>query len=309
MTQTLESGEYVEPARTYLSTAVMGGFFAFGFGVDALMSAAVAHVVAWLGATAIVLTIDALTVAAARKHRSLVITADSVAIGTDVLARDQIHALAVPEAQPERYLGRLSGQGPPPGTRPVALQLVDGTVLAVPTRRPDELVRLLSLGTERDYRVREATSADDDVIAAVRERADTLFLVAGLPERPAPHAADELELLVSMVAGDPVVGILQLRKVDDRAHLGALAVLPGEQRHGVASALLTTAQQWAADNEHDLITTTTFASVPWCAPFLRRRGFVGVSVLTDELTRLRERERELGWDAVAERVVLAYRLT
>jgi hypothetical protein len=51
-------------------------------------------------------------------------------------------------------------------------------------------------------------------------------------------------------------------------------------------------------------TVTTFADVPWNAPFFRRRGFVEITELTPELAERRDWERAVGLDGVGPRVVM-----
>ena len=52
------------------------------------------------------------------------------------------------------------------------------------------------------------------------------------------------------------------------------------------------------------ITLTTYADVPWNAPYYARRGFVEISEFGPGLRAEREREQQLGLDEVGPRVVM-----
>ncbi|MFD1826383.1 MULTISPECIES: GNAT family N-acetyltransferase [Mumia] len=59
--------------------------------------------------------------------------------------------------------------------------------------------------------------------------------------------------------------------VDGRAHLEQLSVLPSHAGRGIGAALVDTVERWARTNEHDVLTLTTFADVPWNAPYFHPR--------------------------------------
>ena len=85
---------------------------------------------------------------------------------------------------------------------------------------------------------------------------------------------------------------------------------PRHGRRGIGRGLIETAADWARERGlHDL-TLTTFAAVPWNAPYYERLGF---TVVADddqpaELRRIRDLERARGldrWPRVAMRRPLA----
>jgi GNAT superfamily N-acetyltransferase len=111
-------------------------------------------------------------------------------------------------------------------------------------------------------------------LVEVSTAADALFAEHGLvlpPDNPTNEllAADHV-----FVANAPhPVGFAFLNKLDGHAHLGGLAVHPDYGRRGIASALLRRCRVWAEDQGYRAITLTTFADVPWNAPFYAARGF------------------------------------
>ena len=102
------------------------------------------------------------------------------------------------------------------------------------------------------------------------------------------------------------MGFARLEIVDSHAHLEQLSVHPAHGRRGVGARLLLAACQWAADQGHSIITLCTFGDVPWNAPFYTRHGFRPVpdEELMSGLRALRQREHELGLDALGRRTAM-----
>ena len=76
--------------------------------------------------------------------------------------------------------------------------------------------------------------------------------------------------------------------LDGRAHLEQLSVVPSYGRRGLGAELLTAVEGWARADGLPGLTLTTFADVPWNAPYYRRLGFV---VVPEELWTPGLRER------------------
>jgi GNAT superfamily N-acetyltransferase len=88
-----------------------------------------------------------------------------------------------------------------------------------------------------------------------------------------------------------------------------LAVIPRWMRQGIGTALLERACEWGRARGYPAITLTTYADVPWNAPWYARRGFVEVTDLGPGLAAERAHEAELGLDAVGPRIVMRRDLT
>ena len=98
---------------------------------------------------------------------------------------------------------------------------------------------------------------------------------------------------------DVAVAYLLLDVVDGAAHVEQVSVHPAWARRGLGRRLIETAAAWAAGRGLTAVTLTTFAEVPWNAPYYARLGFAVVpeSELGPGLRAVRRRERDLGLDA------------
>lgn len=109
-------------------------------------------------------------------------------------------------------------------------------------------------------------------------------------------------------AGRPAAYLL-LHVVDDGAHIEQVSVHPDHARRGLGRRLLAAAEGWARSRGLLALTLTTFAEVPWNAPYYARLGFraLAESELTDALREIRRQEAARGldaWPRVAMRRVL-----
>lgn len=109
-----------------------------------------------------------------------------------------------------------------------------------------------------------------------------------------------------LVVGSPPVGFAQLDVVDGRAHLQQLAVDPAFGRRGLGTALVRACGQWAIRHRFAEMTLTTFAQVPFNAPFYAGLGFrvIDDAELPAGLAVLRQREAASGLDALGARVAM-----
>ncbi|TXS39037.1 GNAT family N-acetyltransferase [Streptomyces sp. OR43] len=103
---------------------------------------------------------------------------------------------------------------------------------------------------------------------------------------------------VTTGADDLPVGYLIADPVDGAAHIEQVSVHPSAARRGLGSALIDRAGAWAAHEGLAALTLTTFAHVPWNAPYYARLGFrvLTESGLTDGLRKIRAEEAEHGLD-------------
>jgi GNAT superfamily N-acetyltransferase len=104
---------------------------------------------------------------------------------------------------------------------------------------------------------------------------------------------------VATDARDQPVAYLLLDVVDDEAHVAQVSVDPAHAGRRLGRRLLATAADWAAARGLDALTLTTFAEVPWNAPYYARLGFrvVPDEQLGPQLRGIRADERARGLDA------------
>ncbi len=120
----------------------------------------------------------------------------------------------------------------------------------------------------------------------------------GSVEELTPYA-DGGRAFVAVDERDRPVGYLLVDVVDDAAHVEQVSVHPDFARRGIGSALLEVANAWARTERLNVVTLTTFLTVPWNAPYYERLGFhiLGLEEETPGLRAIREHEREHGLDA------------
>ena len=111
--------------------------------------------------------------------------------------------------------------------------------------------------------------------------------------------ADVTTDVTTDVDPDVAVAYLLLDVVDGAAHVEQVSVHPAWARRGLGRRLIETAAAWAAGRGLTAVTLTTFAEVPWNAPYYARLGFsvLPESELGPGLRAVRRRERDLGLDA------------
>jgi GNAT superfamily N-acetyltransferase len=296
---------YVEPARKYTSTFVLATALIAGFLIDLLIiGGGLTHLLAWIIGGAVIVGIDALIVYTARQLRSIVVTDDEVTVGEESLARNEILGVELGDTDNAPVLGRRFGEGVPRGTGALTLALTGGRKIAIAARNPQLLAEVLG-AQDVAPEVRRALPSDLEYLPDVDRRAESLFRVAGMNLPHIPFPLDELhDSRAVFVAGRPPVAFVQIDEVDDIAHVQELAVLPSHMRQGLGSALLDAACEWARAAGYPAITLTTYADVPWNAPYYQARGFTELSELTPELVELRDWERDVGLDAVGRRIAM-----
>jgi GNAT superfamily N-acetyltransferase len=153
--------------------------------------------------------------------------------------------------------------------------------------------------------VRTADAGDLAQLAAVEAAADELFAPLGITDLPPPPPAEErAHAWRVLVAGRPVQGLAVLELLDGAVHLEQLSVHPAAGRQGIGSALLAATVAAARDAGLPAVTLTTYADVPWNAPFYARHGWQVLDQPTAGLRALREREVALGLDRHGRRTVM-----
>lgn len=165
---------------------------------------------------------------------------------------------------------------------------------------------------------RTARPDELDALREIESAAAEAFRELGMHEiaDDEPPTTDELATFqvdgrawVAVDATDHPVGYLLVSTVDGNAHIDQVSVHPGHARQGLGRALIEAAAGWARNHALTGLTLTSFAQVPWNAPYYERLGF---QALTDEqitsgLREIREHEATLGldtWPRVVMRGVL-----
>ncbi|MGH8860794.1 MAG: GNAT family N-acetyltransferase, partial [Jatrophihabitantaceae bacterium] len=288
---------YVEPARTYTSSLVLLVALLAGFLIDLLaLGGGRIHALAWAIGAVLVVGVDALIVYAARELRSIVVTDDDVTVGEETLPRNEIVGVDVGESDSAPVLGRRFGEGLPRGTSALTLTLSGERKITIASRDPRRLAEVLG-AQDVVPEIRRALPADLEHLPEIDSRADSLFRVAGLNLPKIPFPLDALhDSRAVFVAGRPPVAFVQIDEVDGIAHIQELAVLPSHMRQGLGSLLLDAACEWARGAGYPAITLTTYAEVPWNAPYYEAREFAELAELTPELAELRDWERDVGLD-------------
>ncbi|MFC4852146.1 GNAT family N-acetyltransferase [Actinophytocola glycyrrhizae] len=151
--------------------------------------------------------------------------------------------------------------------------------------------------------IREASPTDLPVLRDIERAAGAPFLAVGMAAiaEDEPLSIDELTRYQragrAWVWGTPPVGYVLADEVDGYAHVEQVSVHPGHSRHGIGRALIDHVGAWAARRGLAGLTLTTFADVPWNAPYYARLGFVVVTDLTPGLRAIRAHEAAIGLDA------------
>jgi GNAT superfamily N-acetyltransferase len=162
-----------------------------------------------------------------------------------------------------------------------------------------------------NYRIRTAEPRELLLLRKIEDDASTRFLGLGLIEDESSDSSfplDELARLIEkrqvwvVCPGDNVpVGMILASGRDGLGYVEELDVLPEHGKRGLGSRLLEHACSWAKEKNYPAIALSTFSTVPWNAPFYRRRGFrdLAEDEWTASMPEIRKREIELGLKADA----------
>jgi N-acetylglutamate synthase-like GNAT family acetyltransferase len=171
---------------------------------------------------------------------------------------------------------------PRDGEAPVICQAPPMTT-AVRRASPEELVSLEAV--ER----LAATRFDDEVVTAALEKN-----TVPLRQLQVAHAAG---LVWVAVAEDrAIVGFLMAEPMGERLHITEIGVIPARGRQGIGGLLLAAVRLHAQEANYSGVSLTTFATVPWNAPFFAKHGFrpLQESELGALLSARMAQERSLG---------------
>ncbi|MFE6777581.1 GNAT family N-acetyltransferase [Streptomyces sp. NPDC057702] len=156
--------------------------------------------------------------------------------------------------------------------------------------------------------IRLARHEELGALRDIERAAGECFRAVGMPEiaDDEPPSLDELtgyqradHCWVAVDADDRPVAYALAEPVDGRLHIEQVSVHPDAARRGVGRGLIAHLAGRAVAEGLAGTTLTTFAEVPWNAPYYARR--CGFRVLPDAevtpgLREIRRREAELGLD-------------
>ncbi|MEU5953087.1 GNAT family N-acetyltransferase [Streptomyces sp. NPDC047525] len=162
----------------------------------------------------------------------------------------------------------------------------------------------------RQMRIRPATRAELPTLQDIERAAGAPFRALGMAaiaddEPPALALLEEFRHAgrAWVAAGEgesdgtPVAYLLS-EPVDTAEHIEQVTVHPRAARHRIGQALIEHTAERAREEGREALTLTTFADVPWNAPYYARIGFhvLAEAELTPGLRKIRAHEAELGLD-------------
>jgi GNAT superfamily N-acetyltransferase len=156
-------------------------------------------------------------------------------------------------------------------------------------------------------RIRAATADELDLLRDLERAAGRWFRDVGMSE-VADDEPPSVEVLsgyqragrarVAVDEADRPVAYLLTDVVDGAVHVAQVSVHPDHARRGIGRRLLEDAADRAVADGVPALTLTTFANVPWNAPYYARCGFriLPESEWTPGLRAIRSREAASGLD-------------
>ncbi len=144
--------------------------------------------------------------------------------------------------------------------------------------------------------IRTAQPTELGCLAGIEREAGTLFPPGRVPDPAATMPRHELEaalaadLLFVAIEQEAPAGFAVCEVVDGYLYLAELSVHPAHGRRGIGRRLVEHVVAVCRSRALAGVTLTTFADMPWNAPFYRRLGFVD-DAHANELTHVREHVR------------------
>ncbi|MFJ4675816.1 MULTISPECIES: GNAT family N-acetyltransferase [unclassified Kitasatospora] len=156
-------------------------------------------------------------------------------------------------------------------------------------------------------RIREARAGELPLLQEIERAAGRCFREVGMDviADDEPLSVEELTAfldagpaLVAVDGADRPVGYLIAERIDGALHVEQVSVHPAYARRGIGRDLLEHLAALAAAEGLPALTLTTFAEVPWNAPYYARCGFrpVPPDALGPGLREVRAREAAHGLD-------------
>ncbi|MEV6907313.1 GNAT family N-acetyltransferase [Amycolatopsis sp. NPDC051071] len=153
--------------------------------------------------------------------------------------------------------------------------------------------------------IRPATTEDLPALQDIESAAGEPFRALGMEAIADDDPPSIADLAAYQCAGrawvfddDGPVAYLLADVVDGHGHIEQVSVHPDHARRGLGRRLIEHAAAWAAREGLAGLTLTTYAEVPWNAPYYARLGFVtlGEDELTEGLRAIRAHEIARGLD-------------
>jgi len=151
--------------------------------------------------------------------------------------------------------------------------------------------------TEEMLNIRTATDEDAPILPDIERASGTIFRqwpgLEWIADDAVQTKDEHLALianglaLVAEMPGSGIVAFLNGEMTPDTLHIRQVAVHPDWHGRGIGRRLIETAQEIAKGRGANVLTLTTFKTVPWNEPYYARLGLV--TLTSDELdTRLRD---------------------
>jgi ribosomal protein S18 acetylase RimI-like enzyme len=156
-------------------------------------------------------------------------------------------------------------------------------------------------------RIRECRVGELPLLQDLERASGLCFRDVGMPEiaDDDPPPLDELAVYqragrawVAADGDDRPIAYLLADPVDGNMHIEQVSVHPAGARRGIGRSLIDHLARLCAADRVPALTLTTFAEVPWNAPYYARCGFriLGDDELTPGLRAIRRKEAEHGLD-------------
>lgn len=163
--------------------------------------------------------------------------------------------------------------------------------------------------------IRDARAEELEALRDIESAAGRLFIGVGMtfvaddPPPPVELLRGHQQAGLAWVAVDPddqPIAYLLADRVDGNAHIEQVSVHPSFGHRRIGRSLIDHVGGWAGEHGLPALTLTTFADVPWNAPYYLRCGFLPVpeAAMGPELAVLLAGEQERGLGRFATRVAM-----
>lgn len=144
----------------------------------------------------------------------------------------------------------------------------------------------IDMKAPQDYTIMQATAGHVPLLGAIEVAAAGIFPPGSIPDNirsdsvPVDillEAVREGLLWVALAEDGKPVGYALVQWVEDAALLAQMDVHPEHMRKGIGSALVVRVVEHLRLHKKPALYLTTFAHIPWNAPFYAKLGFVALT--------------------------------